>query len=318
MEKAALGMQVDVALAALDGLGLQAELLTNHGILYFIYSHDWPARSTPPDSRFRNLADAEKAGKSRDVPRPGSCTSFEGPEFDTIARMARELKSSIALCDVGANYGCESIRYGFFKKMMAEELGTPPWPAVLSFEPGISRHLCVLNLDMHGLHDTLFYARAVSDRSSYAVFHYDPANTLGGGMAQTEAHKLNPRTLLARTVRLDDVLNANSIDLPAFLKIDTQGAEPSVLAGLGNYVTDNIVCALVELSPAVRSIMPEREFVRSLFGRHRVVNVSHRRDVFTELQPADVDDFCRSIFSVAPYFTDLLLIDRRLANFPQR
>jgi hypothetical protein len=102
-------------------------------------------------------------------------------------------------------------------------------------------------------------------------------------------------------------------------KIDTQGGEVEVFAGMRGTVRDHFVCCLTEFVPdalASRVHVPEwlaglgREFVIfDLQGLNVHLDLRHRLPAVDTQRPAE---FIEEVTRRNPPYTDLLLLSRRL------
>ncbi|MGH9359096.1 MAG: FkbM family methyltransferase [Terriglobia bacterium] len=117
--------------------------------------------------------------------------------------------------DIGAHAG--------FYTLLASTVAGPSG-RVFAFEPSPSNMLFLKrHLLLNGISNVTTIAAAVSDREGYALFEEGPTSSQG---------RLSPfGRLKVRTVSLDELISRGEIPVPAFLKIDAEGAESEVLKG---------------------------------------------------------------------------------------
>ena len=181
--------------------------------------------------------------------------------FKTVVR------SGMTVIDVGANVGTYTL-------IAASQVG--PGGTVWSFEPAPRTfEICKLNVDLNGLQEHARLIRAaVSDRAGHEklrLFEITGHSTL------FSAHD-DPNAIEVETVTLDEsIAPGGRVDV---VKIDAEGAEPSILRGMRRVIEDN---------PPIRIFM---EFAPQLLKRAGV----EPEDFVEEIERmgfeiARVDDF---------------------------
>jgi len=95
---------------------------------------------------------------------------------------------------------------------------------------------------------------ALSDRTGEATF-YEAANSVSSSLLPMSSRHLDAapdstlqQEITVETVSLDEYLAAHPVQLPAFLKIDVQGAETLVLGGAQNALRNSIAGLQLEMS----------------------------------------------------------------------
>ncbi|HTW94976.1 MAG TPA: FkbM family methyltransferase, partial [Tepidisphaeraceae bacterium] len=137
------------------------------------------------------------------------------------------------LFDVGGNYGV-------FTVALARE---HPNSTIHTFEPG-PRIFQVLegNVRRNGLENVRRNPMAVSDSCGTVRFTQstscDALNRLGEDVSDTTQ---GSRTFDVQAITIDDYCQNAGVDRIAFLKIDVEGAEPKVLRGARNMLTEQRV-----------------------------------------------------------------------------
>jgi FkbM family methyltransferase len=144
--------------------------------------------------------------------------------------------------DIGANLGYVSLS-------LAKQVG--PSGQVVAFEP-VPRNIELLrrNIELNGLRNIRLFELAASDKSGEAVIRL--AENLA--TASMVWHRNNPAAteLSIKTVAVDDLVAAGDLAYPAFVKIDVEGAEGSVLLGMRRTLAASKPALFVECSDASR------------------------------------------------------------------
>ncbi len=281
----------------IDGRRLKA--CHYNGLTYLIFADDWPALNYPAEWQFDSL---------RDAPPVGRCTDFSGEEFKVIRKLFA-LSPKTVLADVGSNYGREAIRYALFRRSLG--ISPDPRPAVLAFEPGPVRLAAEMNLRLHGVDEVTLYPFAVSDTAGVSSFWTLPCNSLGSAMNIEQHPDAVPVTV--KSVAISKILNQEGADGPLFLKVDTQGYEPKVWAGLSDYAKDHPVCGIFEFSPKLMKKTGRAiDFLCSLLDRALVIDMGPRRDRRDPIKHDNAAAFVNDIADQRPDYTDLMVIDSRL------
>src|SRR5262245_48959177 len=155
-----------------------------------------------------------------------------------------ELAPGEVLVDVGANVGMYSL-------WAAKTRGT----RVYAFEPEAQNYaLLNRNIALNGVGDQVTaYCLALSDRAGYSELHLSNLQ-LGGSchsLGERVDFKHEPMTPAFSqgciAARLDDLVAAGVVPMPARIKIDVDGFEPKVIAGARHVLED----------PRVRSLLIE-------------------------------------------------------------
>ena len=155
-----------------------------------------------------------------------------GHHAETLLTFREMIRPGDVVYDIGANIG-------YYARLMAKEMS----PAkVICFEPmRENAELLEMNVRLAKLENTIDVFRvALSDQAGQELLQVD--DVMGGtavldrvsGGAASDARKhigLPPKTESVRVVRLDDLVQAEKLPPPNFIKIDTEGAEAMVLGG---------------------------------------------------------------------------------------
>jgi FkbM family methyltransferase len=140
-------------------------------------------------------------------------------------------REKIAL-DVGANIGNHSLFLSdLFKR-------------VIAFEPNpVARTLLRLNIEMNGIENVDVRSVGLADKAATATLAFDYEN-LGAATAFGPGKDLEIQRSQIELVVGDDVLNHS--EPIGFIKIDVEGAEEAVLAGLRNTISSHRPVVMLE------------------------------------------------------------------------
>jgi FkbM family methyltransferase len=144
--------------------------------------------------------------------------------------------------DIGANLGYVSLS-------LAKRVG--PSGRVVAFEP-VPRNIEAFrnNIEINGIHNVSLLESAASDKAGVAVIRI--AENLS--TASLVWHRNNPSATETgiKTVCIDELVDAGEFGSPKFVKIDVEGAEGAVLAGMRRTVATARPVLFIECSDAGR------------------------------------------------------------------
>lgn len=153
-------------------------------------------------------------------------------DYRLMAHLAKRLRPGETVWDIGANIG-------FYTVLAARIVG--PFGAVVSFEPEpSSRARLVDNLALNGMSEQVHIQPLALGREDATVELQAAAHASAGThrlQAETTAPDLDGDTMEVRVRRGDDA-RAEGLPTPAALKIDVEGFELDVLAGLRETLAD--------------------------------------------------------------------------------
>lgn len=162
-----------------------------------------------------------------------------GKEFSPgeVRLLERTLKPGMIFVDVGANIG-------YFTLIAAKLVGFTG--KVYAFEPDEDNfNLLYQNIKLNNFSQVVAIKRGVSDRNGQAKLYRDPNNPCRHSLAPNETAQV----IEIATVTLDEFF----ADQPRFdmIKIDVEGAEPAVFAGMKKLIAANPkLILLTEFYPA--------------------------------------------------------------------
>lgn len=214
---------------------------------------------------------------------PDCCMAYGIYETTTVRLVQRLLRPGDRFVDAGANIG-------YIAMLAAKRVG--PTGRVDAFEPEphnrerLERHLAA-----NGLADRVaVHALALSDRPGEATIHFygdDPSSNHGSSSLFRD-DRLRSEGTRVPTAALDDVLPPGPP--PRLVKLDVEGAEPLVVAGMRRMLAGDRPPAIVgELNPGQSKVagFETVEWVRRVLEtqpRYRV------RIVGVRLRPASMTD----------------------------
>jgi FkbM family methyltransferase len=184
------------------------------------------------------------------------------------------LKPGMVFCDVGANFG-------IFTLLGSRAVG--PKGRVFAFEPVPSnRRVLERNIALNGVTNVTVIAEAVSDTCGSARIFL--SRDAGCHSISTEPLHYEGEFLDVVVTRLDQVKSIERIDV---LKIDVEGVELEVLAGLGDLKVNQVILEYNSERIAKRG-MTGQEFLGRLkeLGFINIVNLDHPSSGLASLSEA--------------------------------
>lgn len=169
---------------------------------------------------------------------PRDCTigkklSLYGEYEDSFRSLIGFLaESGTVAIDAGANVGLHTV-------VMAAAVGREG--QVFAFEPDPDNYrLLTSNLKANGLENVLAHQLALSSKSGSATLYQSSENRGGLSLVEANVERLDARLqpVAVRTVPADDILEKVTGKI-SLVKIDVEGAEPLVLAGMRKTLSRN-------------------------------------------------------------------------------
>jgi FkbM family methyltransferase len=165
---------------------------------------------------------------------------FGSYEPEVRAEIKRRLHPGDTAVDVGANVGWHAL-------LMAATVGSTG--RVFAFEPNdTTRARLTAAIDGNGLTQVVVDARAVADRSGPGAFEAPPAGAFWDGTGRLTRDAVNARRV--ECVTLDAFVQERGIERLAFMKIDVEGFELSVLRGAARTLATLGPAIVFEYDPA--------------------------------------------------------------------
>lgn len=189
--------------------------------------------------------------------------------------LARIIKPGFVCFDVGANFG-------YYSLLMSELCGYQGRTIAIEPNPSIVK-LLRLSEFLHGWHFEIVEA-ALSDKKGEAILTINDRE-LGGGTIKP--NELIPGRTQVRvpTVSVDELVSEKNINRVDVVKIDVEGVEPLVFAGMQKTIADNPdIRIIMEYTPCLYA--DASDFTDYLFSTFRVHQVRDA-DTIIELRNRD-------------------------------
>ena len=174
--------------------------------------------------------------------------------------------------DIGANIG-------IFALPAAKMVG--PDGLVVAFEPAAANyHRLVENVELNHLDNVLAFSLALGSENRTCLL-YRPTDRLGEGGNSLLMPRV-PKGTASRIqlARLDDLVSLWGFALPNFAKIDVEGGELEVLAGmpriLANEELHTLVCEVRSAHGGPNGQQPNDEAVAQVLAPHGFVEIARR------------------------------------------
>lgn len=163
--------------------------------------------------------------------------AYEPEVLGFLAAAARAAGPGAVFVDIGANVGQHSL---FMARRVDRVIAFEPWAT--------ARHALEANLARNGLTNVEVRPVGLGDAAADQPFYAPSTTNLGTGSFVPDVN-LNEETGCLRVERGDDALAG--LDRIDVVKIDTEGYEARVLAGLRNTLARHRPVVLFELTPPV-------------------------------------------------------------------
>jgi len=163
-------------------------------------------------------------------------------EEETTQLVERLIKPGMVVIDVGAHVG-------YYTLIAAKGVG--PAGKVYAFEPEPNNHALLLeNIELNRYSNVVAEKKAVSDRVGCSQLYL---TALDNGRHSIYRHGLpESGSVAVETTTLDAFLESQGWPRIGLVKIDVEGAEMSVLAGMGQLLQkSDAVNLIVEFNPAI-------------------------------------------------------------------
>jgi FkbM family methyltransferase len=160
-------------------------------------------------------------------------------ERESVERVRQVIQPGMTVVDIGAHIG-------YYTRLLSELVGSSG--RVLAFEPN-PENFAVLqqNMTPRRYRNVELFNYAVGEQESVLPLYVSPGNSnhsLIRGYTKAES------VISVRVVDLDSFLQERGIEQVGFVKSDTEGAEPLVLAGMKNIAArSSQLHLLMELNP---------------------------------------------------------------------
>lgn len=145
------------------------------------------------------------------------------------------------IIDIGGYIG----RFSLESALLCQERGKHI--PIYCLEPGLTGNIINANFAANGVSQLVSLRNeAASDEDGTAVYKYAPDVLISGRICSFPSASKH-RTV--KTIRLDTLINEIGCTEAAIIKIDTEGHEPNVMAGLGDIVNTLPAIYIIEFWP---------------------------------------------------------------------
>jgi FkbM family methyltransferase len=150
-----------------------------------------------------------------------------GGERRLLEQLVEELRDDDVFWDVGASFGLYAV-------LAAGKISTPG--AVVAFEPEPRmRELLERNLRLNGITSVSVRPTALGDRDGVTeLFRAANPNSGSSSLAPRRDYRLEKKGTAVEVRRGDTISGAEGSPLPTCIKIDVEGSEGRVAAGMGS------------------------------------------------------------------------------------
>lgn len=218
-----------------------------------------------------------------------------------------ERTNRVAYLEIGCNFGVELVPAA--KRIQAActdfHIG--------AFDPGEASRLVPRTLVENNIQDIVnFYPIAVSNSMEPVTFYMQPGHSEDNRMVNP--HETATIRKVVDAITVDEYATRNNLNHELILaKIDTQGGEPEVLAGVRK--TRNRMAAIMEYTPwAIASRRKPEDFLRELAETHQLVDLGASRDAI-KFVGDDFVSFTKDVDERGPKWTDLLLLPHSAPDY---
>lgn len=250
-------------------IGINRETLSVFKIYKILFKKLWP---------YKNIIEIQGSKMFIDINEESypMCKTFEAyasnriHEKTTTELFKKVVKKGNSVVDLGANIG-------YFTLLAAKIVG--PEGKVFSFEPEPKNYSYLIkNIELNNYNNVQSFQKAVSDkkgRTKLYICEYDTGhhtiNKYDGIESYSGGRDTKEKSIDIETVTLDEIFSSreNAIDV---IKMDVEGAEALVLAGMGNILTNNKKLKMfVEFFPLLIEKIGNspREFIRRLLEDYK-------------------------------------------------
>lgn len=287
------------------GDDFEIDLVADGPFINFMYKNDlWYRKFVRPENKNKTVYDLQQFFETRKglgAPplEERSNFSVKNPLFFMMEKYA-EVYRKFTVCDIGAHFGRTSMETAAYVRGLKSEV------AVFAFDAGIASNLTWRNFENNGFNEIRFHHAAVGSVDGHAIMYRQSGHAEDNSLLADSGTKSFP----VRCVKLDTVLDKAGCFGPTVAKIDTQGAEPSVISGMSRLIASHPVTMLMEYTPfRMMKMMAPESLIKKLMETHVIFDVGAERDRLFEV--TEPSSFTADVFKRT--YTDVLIIPR---SFP--
>lgn len=216
--------------------------------------------------------------------------------------------------DIGCQYGSSVIGAARFIQACGGR------NAIYCFEPGVAGQLAPFNFKLNTLDIPVVLERvAVTDGDHPVILFAEYAHSENNRIINRDpASELLSYVVSGTSV--DHYVAAKNISGNLILKIDTQGGEYDVLAGMVNVLAERLTTTLMEFTPAALSTRTNPAVWLERFGDYHMLDVPTFNTLEADRKPCSMIDpsqaasFVASVDQRPAKYTDILLLPKAIPN----
>jgi len=294
--------------------GEEIDLVDLGPLKVFHYTDDLMYHRVPPAARNYRLK-AEDLQRVRNRPKTSTVEELydqpqSGASLPSLV-MAHYWKMGLEFVyvDVGCQYGTTAL----LAALAIASCGRKN--KVVAFEPGKAGDLAPFNIALNGFGDgVVFEPLAVSNLTAPFVLYGETGHTENNRIVNRHpGSEAFSRVVNATTI--DDYFRQRGIHSQVIMKVDTQGAEPEVWAGMERVLAEKFTTVIIEFTPSalVTRVAP-LEFLRLIARDAQLYDI---RPSIRSLDPTRFHEFTEQVSRSRDGWTDLLIVPRKLPGFEE-
>lgn len=285
------------------------DLVLNGSMPLFMYMDDLAYRQIPDEYKCAVQREAPGVFLRRRQPPRGSV--FAGTPMGRSLDYLLESFDRVAVLDIGCQYGTSAIAFANHLRLAGRS------EPVFAFDPGdagsLAPHNIAMNAEMGAVE---FFPKAVSNWSGMTLLYSEIGNTENNRLGNPIDTRGVTMSRPAPVTTVDDFMAERSLDLPTFLKIDTQGFDYEVVDGARALIERQPVVLHVEFTPhAMRARLEPGDFLALLCHNFVVLD-----DANVGLGPIPEEKIAEAVTRIDAYpsqHTDFICISRKLSGWQQ-
>ena len=293
---------------------MQIDLVRSGEYLLFVFKDDlYYTGAFSPNDRNKtidDLASHQAAWKVNGIVRALHADAMDAwdiqanPYHFMIGFYAKHYKTFL-LCDVGSHLGETTM------DATKVALSAGGQPRVFAFDCGVASALTWRNFENNGFMDICFTEAAVGLFDGHTIMYREKGYSVDNKVINSTDQSFS---FPVRCIKLDTFLEQHNAFGPACIKIDTQGAEPGVLAGMVKTLEAGPITMQLEFTPwAMRkSQVDPVSFAEQLNLSHHLFILGHNNNKFLPVHTAR--DLVINADAGEPFWSDVLAVPR---NLPQ-
>jgi len=215
--------------------------------------------------RKANPLDFIKRRDNQDLPHTG-CYPDSRKYMDILINHFLEQNLKPQIIDVGGYIGRFSLESALLIKAL--NIDVP----IHCLEPGLTRNIIKANFTINQVDELItLRSEAASGSDSTADYKYSPDGLISGRIC---SYPSASKHRSVSTIRLDSLISDINCHEAAIIKIDTEGHEPNVMAGLGSLAKSLPSICIVEFWPeTLNAIINDMSYADFIERNFTVLNI---------------------------------------------